>query len=126
MADVGRPTVYTDELLKEAHAYIDEFHPNETELIPMVAGLAVRLKISRKTIYEWAKDPKKKEFCDIVEEVMAKQEQMLFKGGLSGEFNASITKLALTKHDYSDKQELSGNPDAPLVPIINVTTSDKP
>jgi hypothetical protein len=122
----GRPTLYTPELLKEARAYIDNFEPSDTEIIPMVAGLAVRLRIARKTVYEWMKDEEKAEFCDIVEEIMAKQEQMLFKGGLSGEFNASITKLALTKHDYSDKQELSGNPDAPLVPILNVSTSSKP
>lgn len=121
----GRPTKYSLELLELAKSYIDNFEPTETELMPMICGLAMHMNISRDTIYDWASQEDKAEFSDIVDRVMEKQEAMLFAGGLSGNFNASITKLALTKHNYSDKQELSGNPDAPLVPILNVTTSDK-
>ena len=121
----GSPTKYTPELLELAAAYIDKFESTKEEMIPMVCWLAIAINVSRETIYAWVKDEDKKDFSDIVSRIMEKQELMLFNGGLSGEFNASITKLALTKHNYSDKQELSGNPDAPLVPILNVTTSNK-
>ncbi len=123
----GRPTKYTPELLKLAHAYIDEFQPDETALIPMIAGLAYHLKISRDTVHTWAREKGKEEFSDLVEQIMTKQEQMLFTGGLSGAMNASITKLALTKHGYTDKTEsntkmtldLKGKTDEELEAIVD-------
>ncbi len=105
----GRPTKYTPELLELAHSYIDNFEPSETELIPMIAGLAYFLKISRDTVHTWVKEEGKEEFSDVVEQIMTKQEQMLFTGGLSSAMNASITKLALTKHGYTDKVESKGS-----------------
>jgi hypothetical protein len=36
---------------------------------------------------------------------MQKQEKGLLKGGIEGTYNSTITKLMLTKHNYSDKQE---------------------
>ncbi len=101
----GRPTKYTPELLISAHAYIDNFAPSETELIPMIAGLAAHLKISRDTVHVWSREEGKEVFSDIVEQIMTKQEKMLFTGGLSGAMNPSITKLALTRHGYTDKVE---------------------
>ncbi len=102
---MGAPTKYSDEILVLARAYVDEFKPSDDELIPMVCGLALHLNLSRETIYAWSRDEDKQDFSDIVNVLMAKQEKMLFSGGLSGDFNASITKLALTKHNYSDKTD---------------------
>ncbi len=102
---MGAPTKYSDEILVLARAYVEEFQPSDDELIPMVCGLALHLNLSRETIYAWSRDEDKQDFSDIVNVLMAKQEKMLFSGGLSGDFNASITKLALTKHNYSDKTD---------------------
>ena len=37
---------------------------------------------------------------------MKKQEKDLINKGLTGDFNSTITKLILTKHGYSDKQDI--------------------
>ena len=121
----GRPTLYNDSFLKLAHTYIDEFKSTPEQPIPMIVGLSKHLGVARSTIYKWADEEGKEEFSDILDQIMEEQELKLFAGGLTGLYNPTMTKLGLTKHGYSDKQELSGNPDAPLVPILNVTTSNK-
>lgn len=105
----GRPTKYTPELLELANDYIDNFEPSEDALIPMICGLAIHINIARSTVHQWVDDGDKPLFSDIVSRIMEKQEAMLFNGGLSGAFNASITKLALTKHGYTDKVESKGS-----------------
>ncbi len=100
----GRPTIYTDELLIKAEEYLTDFQSQE-EVTPTVAGLSLYIGISRDTVYDWSSQPEKAEFSDIVSRLMAKQELLLVSNGLKGDFNASITKLALTKHNYSDKTE---------------------
>ena len=94
----GRPTDYTEEIVEKTKHYIETF---EGDPVPQIAGLAVFLGVARSTIYEWAEQHK--EFSDVLERLKAKQEKMLISGGLLGKFNSTITKLALTKHNYSDK-----------------------
>ncbi len=112
MADVGRPTDYTPELLGKARAYLEEFKP-ESGVLPTIEGLALHLGISRQTVYAWrseilegTKELAKPEFTDIVERILATQAKTLIEKGLSGDFNSSITKMMLGKHGYSDKQEI--------------------
>ncbi|MDF7480882.1 DNA-packaging protein, partial [Proteus mirabilis] len=38
--------------------------------------------------------------------IMAFQEMKLINSGLAGDFNATITKLMLANHGYSEKQEV--------------------
>lgn len=102
---MARPTKYTKTIVKKARAFVDNFIPTLTEAIPMVAGLAKHLNLSRDTIYDWAKDPKKPEFSDIVGDLMRNQELMLMSGGLNGNYQPTMAKLALTKHGYTDKVE---------------------
>lgn len=103
----GRPTKYTPELLVKAHAYVDNDEDGGWEffgdLIPSHAGLAVTIEISRDTLYDWGADPKKEEFSDILAKCNITQERKLLNGGLGGDFNPQITKLALGKQGYSDK-----------------------
>ena len=98
----GRPTKLTPELIEKAKQYIDGGYSID-ELVPTIAGLACYIDIRRSTIYEWAKIDES--FSDILEKIMAKQENGLLKGGLAGDYNSTIAKLMLTKHGYSDKQE---------------------
>jgi len=97
----GRPTDYNEDLLEKAGTYLMSY----TNLVPSLAGLAKFLSIHRSTVYDWMKDKDKKEFSDICSNILAEQELKLTDGGLGGTFNATITKLMLTKHGYSDKQE---------------------
>lgn len=111
----GRPTKYNKEILEKAIAYLDGGY-EALEPVPTIAGLSLQLNIARETVYDWAKQDEKGDFSDIVSNLMAKQEMGLMAGGIRGEFNASITKLALTKHGYSDKQEMTGKGGKDLMP----------
>ena len=100
----GRPTKYTPELLEECHRYLTDYNT-----LPSIAGLAVRLGIARETLQAWARDNDKEEFSHIYTQLLAKQEDELIRNGLMGHFNASITKMILTKHGYSDKVDATSS-----------------
>ena len=98
----GRPTKLTPELMAKAKEYVEGGFLAK-ELVPTIAGLTLHIDVRRSTVYEWAKS--NEQFSDIVDKVMVFQEQELIRGSLGGALNASIAKLLLTKHGYSDKQE---------------------
>jgi len=102
---VGRPTKYNKDILAKANAYLDNFNDEHGHMIPSVVGLGKVLRITRETLYQWAKDDDKKEFSDILQNIVSDQEFELINGGLSGALNSNITKLVLGKHGYSDKQD---------------------
>lgn len=102
----GRPTDYNEDILRKAKEYRDIKRPTDDEVIPTVEGLALHLSISRKTVYAWAKEEGKEEFCNIVEEILIKQSATLQNSGLNNKFNASITKLLLSSnHGKHEKIE---------------------
>jgi hypothetical protein len=101
---MARPTKYSKKILTDTADYIEN-HADYEDIVPSVAGLAYQLEIRKSTVYEWAKDKEKKEFSDMLAQILAKQEKMLLSGGLSADMNATIVKLMLSKHDYSDKVE---------------------
>ncbi len=119
----GRPTAYNDEMLQKAAEYIDHGYVDQKDIIPSVVGMCGYLGVARATLYNWG--DAHKEFLDILDACNEKQERILMSGGLSGEFNAAITKLALGKHGYSDKHEHAGDQNNPLVPVLNVTVSNQ-
>lgn len=118
----GRPTSYNEDILIQSKTYIDScedeeiqvisgqsesFTKYETKLkvnIPTIEGLARYLKISRSTLYLWIKDHDM--FSDIIDELQYKQAERLLSNGLSGNYNSTIAKVLLTKHGYTDKQEI--------------------
>ena len=99
---VGRPTKYTPELIEKAHSYIANWR-TLGDMIPSNEALARYLEINRDTLYDWAKQEEKQEFSDILDEINSLQRSELINNGLSGDFNAAITKLVLGKHGFSDK-----------------------
>jgi hypothetical protein len=99
---VGRPTKLTDELMNKAKVYVQRDYLID-ELIPTIQGLSLYLGVSNKVLYNWRNE--NDEFLHIVEDLMDLQAKNLFRGGLTGDFNASITKLLLTKHGFSDRVE---------------------
>ena len=113
----GRPSDYTPEIVEKAWAYVNGGWEEVGDPVPSVAGLACEIGIRRETCHVWAKD-ETKEFSNILSAIAEKQERQLLRGGLSSVFNASITKMMMTKHGYSDatKNEVSG-PDGGAIPV---------
>jgi len=111
----GRPTEYTDELAQSALDYIDGGYEEEGHAIPSIVGMAAVLNRGKSTLYDWS-NIEDHPFSDILARCMEKQEMVLFNKGLTNTFNASIVKLALGKHGYSDKQatEHSGPDGGPI------------
>lgn len=114
MAFIGRPTDYTEDMLDKARAYVDGGWQEMGHKYPSIIGLRKVLNRSRSTLYKWMGSPEKSEFSDIIDDLMDEQQLELTGNGLDGTFNATITKLMLTKHGYSDKQELTGNEGGPI------------
>ena len=102
----GRPSEYTDDKLELALMYLEGGWEEQGDVVPQVAGLALAMGVHRDTCYEWASHDDKEIFSDIFCKVQALQERGLVNQGLSGNFNPAITKMMLTKHGYSDKQEV--------------------
>lgn len=104
----GRPSLYNGDMLEKIKQYISHFQDPESskmktrEVTPTMAGLAIYLGITKKTLYNWAEN--NEELLHAFDELQDTQETILISGGLSGEFNAPISKLILTNHGYSDKQ----------------------
>lgn len=104
----GRPTKYNQEIIDNSNDYLENFTENG-DVIPSIEGLSEHLEIARSTIYDWQKHEDKEEFSYILEQILAKQARLLMNSGLKGEFNSAIVKLALGKHGYSDKQDLTSS-----------------
>lgn len=118
----GRPTMYEEAILINSKAYIDSCEDESRAIVtmqgdgytkydeklivklPTIEGLARYLQIHRSTLYAWQKEHP--EFSDIIEELQQKQAERLLSNGLSGDYNSTIAKVLLTKHGYTDKQEI--------------------
>ena len=112
----GRPETYNDQLMKDSIEYIESFDLpqleregfSKNEAIPSIVGLCKAVGRGKTTIYNWLsdKDENKAPFRDICNALLELQELLLLSGGLVGGFNPQVAKMILTKHGYSDKQEL--------------------
>lgn len=123
---VGRPNTTAQEQAERcetARKYLLGDWKEFGDVIPSLAGLACYMGKTRETIYAWRDADKN--FSDIVLSILAMQERQLLNGGLSGDYNATISKLVLSKHGYSDKVEQdvtssdgSMTPKAPVYKIV--------
>ncbi len=122
---VGRPTDYSEKVLKAAKKYLKDCKDEEvqqviglsakgTELyrnklnvnLPTVEGLSAYLKVNRDTLYEWAKHYS--EFSDTLDEIKAEQAKRLIDKGLSGDYNSTIAKLILSaNHGMREKTDVT-------------------
>jgi len=116
---VGRPSQLA-ETLEKAKEYLYGGYEAVGEVIPSIAGLACYTEKGRNNIYEYAKQSE--EFQNILDGIMKLQESKLLNEGLKGNFNSTITKLILTKHGYSDKQEVAAS--VTLSELPNVSPDD--
>jgi len=108
-------------MLIKARRYVNAKYPNKEEVTPTIEGLSMYLGVARATIYTWAKDEKKREFSDTVERLMAKQGRTLINGGLSGQLNPTITKLALSSnHGMRERVDMTSDDKALPAPVTNM------
>lgn len=110
---MGRPTIYSDEMVRKARLYVDggfkapDDPKEEPEVIPTIEGLAYLLKISKETCYTWEKEEGKEDFSDVLADLRQKQARILLSGGLAGGYSPVISKLLLvSKHGYEDKSSV--------------------
>lgn len=107
----GRPTKYSKEMQKLADQYVDECGlyvdvdgkklPNS---IPSIVGLALKLKVHRETIANWAKA--ERQFFDTLENIKQKQELFLIHHGLTKGYDSGFAKfLAINVTRFKDKIE---------------------
>lgn len=108
---VGRPTDCTTEVVMKAMEYVSRTYPHEAtkEVIPTIEGLSLHLGVARRTIYLWLEKDENVEFIHIYDQLMSKQGKETLNGGLNGDFNPVMSRLVMTKHDYSDKQDITSN-----------------
>lgn len=95
---------YTPEILERAKQYKFEWK-NNGDVIPTIEAFAIFIGKARSTVYKWLNEEDKKEFSDIIEELMSSQAKHLINNGLKGEYNSTITKLMLGKHGYKEATE---------------------
>jgi hypothetical protein len=114
---VGRPNELLD-VLELAKKYALGDWQVVGDVIPSVAGLACYTGKRRSTMYDYAS--KNDEFSDILEAILALQENKLLNGSLAGNLNSTIAKLILTKHGYSDKQDILANISTTELPSVSI------
>ena len=120
----GRPTKYNPAIIDKALQYLEDFKENEA-VIPSHVGLALHLGINTDTLYDWGKQKSKQEFSDILKHILDMQHESLLTNGLTGNFNAHITKLVLSKHGYTDNANNNNNIQI-VVSRDGVAINDKP
>ena len=96
----GRPTDYSQAMLDAAEEYIINYKEIHGDAIPSIAGLACVLGVSKSTVYLWRDNHPK--FSDTLSRILTWQERDTINGGITGEFNSTISKLVLANHGYSD------------------------
>jgi len=122
---MARPTKYDEEVVEKAEAYLKEFELPQSEregltqeeVIPTIVGLCRYIERARSTVHKWMNEEGKEAFSDICSAIGELQEVKLVTGGLVGGWNPQVTKMILTKHGYSDKQEIDhGSSDGSMTP----------
>src|SRR3990172_6217 len=115
---VGRPSLYKPEIIDELNKYLT-FAVPENMKIPTVEGLALRLGVSKVTLYAWAKEHP--EFLNALDELKMRQKESLTDIGIFGgkEINATIVALLLkVNHDMIEttREEHTGKDGKDLFP----------
>jgi len=104
MAKGGRPSKFSEETIKKAEDYLENYRQHG-DLLPTVEGLALFLGVHRDTVYIWSKQ--NEEFSDILKKLMTLQAKILIEGGLLNKFSPTLVRFLLSaKHGYVEKTEI--------------------
>lgn len=103
MADKGRPSIYSEEILNKANQYFESLPIDE--VVHSIEGLADYLEIHRDTIYDWCSQESKQDFSYIVNRILMRQGKTLINKTLKKEFEPRTSGMMLSKHGYATKTE---------------------
>lgn len=98
------PSTYEDKYVDEIDKYLDSKRDTGINVnLPGIEDFAINwLKVSKKTVYNWAKEHD--EFSFGLDKIREAQHQRLVNKGLSNQYNSTITKLMLSSnHGYSER-----------------------
>lgn len=102
----GRPTKLTPELIGIAINYLaDTSVMGVHALLPTIEGLALRLDISRDTLYSWERE--NREFSYIISQLRQAQAEKIIQNAMIGRYNPNISKLLLSKHGYIEQSDVT-------------------
>lgn len=124
MAKLGRPTKYNPKFIQEVDKYIATTG-HGTMHMPKIESLAIRLNVSKDTLYEWAK--KYPEFSDALSKLMNYQGERLIDDGIYGgkEVNATIIKLLLqNNHGMKERNDVTSDGEKLMGPIPYLPSKD--
>lgn len=117
----GRPSKLTPEVRVAINEYLQTCIDNNK--VPTAARLAVLLDVSKSTLYKWAEDDE--QLSDTLKKLQSIQEATLIEGSLSNNLNATISKLMLANHGYSDTLKTEQNIKGDVTFVNSVPRPDK-
>lgn len=111
----GRPTTYSQDMLQRAKKYVEGGYLEQGDAIPSVVGVARYLGVATSTVHLWGEAHP--EFSDTLSECKDEQHRITLSNALTGKFNATISKLVLHNHGYSERQDVAlTSPDGSMTP----------
>lgn len=125
---LGRPTIYSEDMVLKTQEYLSTCHDIEEDKengikakvkIPTIEGLAVYLGIHKDTIYDW--ESIHPTFSDVIDKLRGIQADRLLNNGLAGTYNPTIAKVLLTKHGYREGTDMTSDGKAIKGNSINFT-----
>lgn len=110
MAELGRPSEYSEEYIDKVDHYLAQCEDTLTERgklqvrLPTIEGFSIYLGVSKKSLYNWR--DKHPDFLHALEKIETEQKERLLNMGLSGDYNPTIAKLVLSaNHNMREKTE---------------------
>lgn len=105
-----RFTKYSEEVLKKTDEYIAQAIA-ATDKLPKIESLALYLNVERKTLYNWAKKPRNKEFKRRLKKIMDLQYERLVDDGIYGgkNINPPIIKIMLVNNHNMKSDRIDNN-----------------
>lgn len=107
----GRPTNYQNP--EELQRLVDDYFDTENQ--PTLAGLAVHLGLSRKTLYNYAE---RDEFLHIIKKAREKVEALYEKRAIYGDKQVTGVIFALKNMGWSDRQDITSGEEKIQGPVI--------
>jgi hypothetical protein len=115
---VGRPSKYDPKYIDEVDIYLATTGQGQQHM-PKIESFAIRIGVSKNTLYEWAKEHK--EFQDALGRILLFQGERLIDDGIYGgkEVNATIVKLLLqNNHGMKERNDVTTNDKDLPIPIL--------
>ena len=99
----GRPTKYNLKLIPRVTAYTKKCLKGG--VFPTIEGLAPKLKIGTRTIYDWEKIYP--DFSQTIDNLRDTQRELLITNGLKGNYNTRFSMFLLkASHGMTEKEPL--------------------